>query len=151
MNLSASRRATALLCDRLLITRIITGIGLALLLILGASIGSHHEAESSTPLATSSLVSATLPQADPPGADATANLAGTAISDVVSDSVMLGVAGCLLGIICCFLLFVVARSLHRRVGLRTLCRLRRTGVPAPPTGRAFIAPLSLVQLSLSRT
>ncbi|KDA04578.1 hypothetical protein DC31_06065 [Microbacterium sp. CH12i] len=123
---------------------------MALLLILGASIGSHHEAES-TPLASSSLVSATLPQADSSGAGGTANLAGAAISDVVSDSVMLGVAACLLGIICCFLLFVVARSLFRRVTLRTLCRLPRTSVPAQQTGRAFIAPLSLTQLSLSRT
>lgn len=151
MTSSDSNRAIVLVSDKLMITKIITGIGLALLLILGASLGGHQEASPSTPLMASMALS-------PPSSNTAAFSDGGesvavdgAIREGVIDSVMLGVAGCLLGFVCCLVVLIVARSLSTRVTLRPLGRLPRSLFSAGATGRPFGTTLSLTQLSISRT
>lgn len=146
MNPTVSRYANAMLAETSLITKIITGIGLALLLVVGVWSGDVHNSETS--MMTVSAAPAPSPNAS--SADAEGNAAGSAFIEDSIDAVMIGVAGCLLGIACCFLVLVVRRTLSGRVPLRALSRLPRMLVPLPTTGRPFTAPLSLTQLSLSR-
>lgn len=151
MTPSDSKRAATLLSDKLLITKIITGIGLALLLILGASLGGHHEVSSSIPSAasaTKSMPSSSTPAFSDGGERA---IVGAAVGEGVIDSVIFAVAGCLLGIVCCLLVLIVARSLSTRVTLRALGRLPRFLISAVATGRSFGTTPSLTQLSISRT
>ncbi|WP_404473519.1 hypothetical protein [Microbacterium aerolatum] len=143
MNPTVSKRAKALLSETSLITKIITGIGLSLILMLGAWSGENHESETS--ILTISVDIASTPTQDTYSAEVP--IPGAA----VDDGVILGVAGCLLGIACCFLMFVIARALSVRVPLRALVCLPRMRAPSLATGRPFTAPLSLTQLSLSRT
>ncbi|WP_417508551.1 hypothetical protein [Microbacterium sp.] len=139
-----------LLAETSLITKIITGLGLALLLILGAWSGEIHESETS--ISTASLAGVPLPTQDLSSVgSAEAAAASTAIGEGSDDPLMLGVAGCLLGIICCVLVLVLARILSVRAAPRILFRLPRMLAFARATGRPVTAPLSLAQLSISRT
>lgn len=147
MNPTVSRYAKAMLAETSLITKIITGIGLALLLVVGAWSGDVHNSETSM----MTVSAAPTPSLNTSSADADESAAGSAFIEDAVDAVMIGVAGCLLGIACCFLVLVVGRMLLVRLTLRALARLPRVPAPLPTTGLLFTAPLSLTQLSLSRT
>ncbi|GGD86491.1 hypothetical protein GCM10007269_31710 [Microbacterium murale] len=150
MKPTASKRMKTLLAETSLITKIITGLGLALLLIVGAWSGEIHESEAS--ISTASFAGVPVTTHDLSSVDsAEAATAGTVIGEGSDDSLMLGVAGCLLGIICCVLVLVVARVLSVRAAPRILFRLPRMLALARATGRPFTAPLYLTQLSISRT
>ncbi len=143
--------------DEFLITKIITALGLALLLVVGAWPGGHRDATDATPdLSTTSSSSLGTPSAghfsagsgeSVVGATAEQFLAGDSANDIV-----IGVAGCLLGIICCFLVLIVTRNFRRHVPSSHIReRLPRAPSLAAMTGRLFALPPSLTQLSLSRT
>lgn len=146
MNSSASGLMLVARHRRLLITKIIIGVGLAVLLLIGSVAGGHREGESSgysVPPATTSVdVQSPL----------VAELADAVLSSSsTADSVWLSVAGCLLGVVCCFLFLIVTRSLSSQRTLRLVVHRQRVTIHAPSTGRTLALPLSLTQLSLSRT
>ncbi|WP_372968748.1 hypothetical protein [Microbacterium sp.] len=143
--------------DDFLITKIITALGLALLLVGGAWPGGHRDAADAAPyLSTTSSSALGMPSAGHVSTGAGESgvvptgerfVAGDATNDIV-----IGVAGCLLGIICCFLVLVVTRAFRRHVpSSRIRERLPRAPSLAATTGRLFALPPSLTQLSLSRT
>lgn len=152
MNLAPGMRQTALLGEKLLITKIITVIGLSLLLLVGAWSAIHHESAATTPPAASVTTplpmgqdgSASSPEIGYPAVDTISN-AG------MVDVAMLGVAGCFIGIICCLIALVVTRGLSVRLISRVHTLLPRSRGSAHPTARPFAPALSLTQLSLSRT
>lgn len=144
--ISAARTQDAvILSERLLITRIITSVALALLLIVGAWMATHTEPETAAPPASS--------VAEHVDAHIAPIAAGTPVMDQGTGSpTLLGVAVCVLGVLCGLLLVVVNRWLHRarrpqpERGLSPLLRALLPA-PAPPRAVAF----TLTQLSISRT
>ncbi len=144
--ISAARTQDAvILSERLLITRIITGVALALLLIVGAWMATHIE-----PAATPPTASSTTEQMD-------AHIAPIATGAPVTDQgttspTLQGIAVCVLGVLCGLLLVVMNRWLHRtprpqpESGLLPLLRVL-SPAPSPPRAAAF----TLTQLSISRT
>ncbi|GAA1938456.1 hypothetical protein GCM10009775_33250 [Microbacterium aoyamense] len=152
---SARTRPLRVLSERLLITKIITGLGLALLLIVAAWSASHSEADGTlssagASVAVSQIVSdavagdaAVVPNADQD------LVAVTEWADV--GTVLAGTAGCLLGIFCTILLialiryFVLPRTAPRLGGIaRTLSILISADRPV-------LRPVTLSELSISRT
>lgn len=134
-----------ILSERLLITRIITSVALALLLIVGAWMATHAEPEAAAP-----TVSSVTEHVD---AHIAPIAAGTPIIDQGTTSpALLGVAVCVLGMLCGLLLVVVTRWVHRTrrpQPERELLPLLRVLFPAPAPPRA--AAFTLTQLSISRT
>jgi len=144
--ISAPRTQDAvILSERLLITRIITSVALALLLIVGAWMATHAEPEAAAP-----TVSSVTEHVD---AHIAPIAAGTPIIDQGTTSpALLGVAVCVLGVLCGLLLVVVTRWLHRTrrpQPERELMPLLRALLPTPAPPRA--AAFTLTQLSISRT
>lgn len=143
--------------DDFLITKIITALGLVLLLVVGAWPGGHRDATDATPyLSTTSSSSLGTPSAGHVSAGSGESVAGATAEQFVTgdtaNDIMIGVAGCLLGIICCFLVLIVTRTFLRHVpSSRIRERLPRAPSLAAMTGRLFALPPSLTQLSLSRT
>lgn len=144
--ISAARTQDAvILSERLLITRIITSVALALLLVVGVWMATHTEPEAAAPSASS--VSEHVDAHIAPIA------AGAQVIDQGATSpTLLGVAMCVLGVLCGLLLVVVTRWLHRTrrpQPERELLPLLRAllPTPAPPRVHAF----TLTQLSISRT
>lgn len=139
--------------DKLLITKIITGVGLALLLIIGAWSGGHRDAEVAPSLTTAHASSLGEIGEDlivpAEGADGVAAERG--LTESVSGYAVIGGVGCLLGIVCCFLVLIFARTSFNRVPSQTRERMSRVPTPIAMTGRLFTLPPSLTQLSLSRT
>lgn len=143
--------------DDFLITKIITALGLALLLVVGAWPGGHRDATDATPyLSTTSSSSLGTPSTGHVSAGPGESVAGATAEQFVTgdaaNDIMIGVAGCLLGIICCFLVLIVTRTFRRHI---PSSRIRERSPRAPSlaamTGRLFALPPSLTQLSLSRT
>lgn len=135
-----------ILSERLLITKIITSVALALLLIVGAWMAATHtETETAAPTA-SSVTEHVDAHIAPLAADAPVMDQGTAAP------ALLGVAVCVLGVLCGLLLVVVNRWLLRarrpqpEPGLLPLLRAMMPA-PAPPRAAAF----TLTELSISRT
>lgn len=146
-----STRHMALLGKHLLIMKIITGIGLALLLVVGAWSAAHHESELSTTPSVSAAISATTGQGVPVS-DAVERASDAVVSNAgVVDVAVLGVAGCLLGIVCCLVALALTRGLSGRMASRTLHVRPRSIAPMYATDRPYAPALSLAQLSLSRT
>ncbi|WP_136031778.1 MULTISPECIES: hypothetical protein [unclassified Microbacterium] len=143
--------------DDFLITKIITALGLALLLVVGAWQGGHRDATDATPyLSTTSSSSLGTPSVGHVSAVTGESDVGATAEQVVTgdtaNDIMIGVAGCLLGIICCFLVLIVTRTFRRHVpSSRIRERLPRAPSLAAMTGCLFALPPSLTQLSLSRT
>ena len=134
-----------ILSERLLITRIITSVALALLLIVGAWMASHTEPEAGAP-ASSSV-------AEHVDAHIAPSTSGVPVIDQgTTTPTLMGVAVCVLGVLCGLLLVAVNRWLHRTrkpQPERSLLPLLRALLPAPALPRA--GALSLTQLSVSRT
>lgn len=143
--------------DDFLITKIITALGLALLLVVGAWPGGHRDATDATPyLSTTSSSSLGTPSTGQVSAGSDESVVGATAEQVVAgdtaNDMVIGVAGCLLGILCCFLVLIVTRIFRRHVpSSRIRERLPRAPSLAAMTGRLFALPPSLTQLSLSRT
>lgn len=139
----------------LLITKIITGLGLALLLIVGAWSGSHRDADASSYLTAVSTASTEVAIASGSVGGSTQGAAGVSaplvLIDSASDYVVIGLAGCLLGIVCSFLILIVARIFVNHVPTRNREHLPRVPETTTVTGHPFARTLSLTQLSLSRT
>ncbi|WP_251454395.1 hypothetical protein [Microbacterium sp. Marseille-Q6648] len=144
--ISAARTQDAvILSERLLITRIITSVALALLLIVGAWMATHTEPEAAAPTASSVT--------EHVDAHIAPIAAGAPVIDQGTTSpTLLGVAACVLGVLCGLLLIVATRWVHRTrrpQPERGLLPLLRALLPAPAPPRA--AAFSLTQLSISRT
>ena len=143
--------------DDFLITKIITGLGLALLLVVGAWSGGHRDATDATPyLSTPSSSSLGTPSAGHVSAASGKSVVGATAEQFVAgdtaNDIVIGVAGCLLGIICCFLVLTVTRAFRRHIPSSHIHeRLPRAPSLAAMTGRLFALPPCLTQLSLSRT
>lgn len=150
---SGRARTSATPVDKLLITKIITGVGLALLLIIGAWSGGHRDAEVAPSLTTAHALSIGEIGEDliVPAEGADGVSAEQVLTETVSGYAAIGGAGCLLGIICCFLVLIFARTSLNRVPSPTRERTPRVPTPTAMTGRLFTLPPSLTQLSLSRT
>ncbi|WP_156153155.1 hypothetical protein [Microbacterium oxydans] len=157
MVVHARTRNCASRADEFLITKIITALGLALLLVVGAWPGGHRDATDATPyLSATSSSSLGTTSTGHVSAGSSESVAGAAAEQFVTgdaaNDIMIGVAGCLLGIICCFLVLIITRTFRRHVPSSHIReRLPRAPSLAAMTGRLFALPPSLTQLSLSRT
>ncbi|WP_141651286.1 hypothetical protein [Microbacterium sp. 3J1] len=150
MNAAAGTPASAMPTSRWLITKIITAVVLSLLVVLGTVIGGHHEGEKSLSVA---VAASTPSDADhsSPLVTASHSIAAEQFADGAVDAALLGSVGCLLGIFCCILLFVLRRWMLLRRSARCLGHAPRQAARVSSTGLALPSPLSLEQLSLSRT
>lgn len=157
-----------ILAEKLLITKLITSVGLALLLLLGASAAERHpdaasahlpvttDATSPSTASGSVAIPATAARGVLPAAavDAAPAGIGAASGTVVSEmeSSFGAHLGCLLGVLCGLALFVRGRRWGgRAMPLLTGASLRAPSrLSAPPRRRTGVG-LSLSQLGMSRT
>lgn len=98
-----------MLNERLLTVRLMTSIGLALLLLVGIAVAGHFEGEESTPAAAvvSSAVAPSHPVDSAP--------VSAAVEGVLESDILVGAALCILGVLCGLALFALVRILwHRR-------------------------------------
>ena len=143
------------LSERLLITRIITGLGLALLLVLGIAAAGHLETDGTTPvpLGISALLD---PHVEPLSDNATdpsgAGEHQAAVGESSGTSALMGAALCVLGVLCGLVFAVLTHRLWRRRVLpeRGIWPRILSLFPHPSTF-SRVRPLSLTQLSISRT
>lgn len=146
MTPQTGRQVSPLLSERLLIARVVTGFLIVALLVLGAWCSAHAEPDHSTEVATAVAFSSSdiVDAVDREGPST------ALIGD--SGSAKIAVGACALGILCCLILASLVRSLRylppRAPSRRsTPSSLTRT----VSNGRQRLPPLSLSQLSLSRT
>lgn len=141
---SSRHERSALLSERLLITRIITSLGVAFLLVLGVWAAGHTEPDTSAGAFSSTAAAVAV---DEP---LTAIDAATPVSPLWADAI-LGAAACLLGVLCGLVLIVMIVRLMRQLSpprLSTAPRIRvRLTLPDGPR----VSVLTLAQLGLSRT
>ncbi|MCC4268925.1 MULTISPECIES: hypothetical protein [Microbacterium] len=145
----------AVLSERLLITRIVTALGLALLLMLGIAAAGHLETDGTTPvpLGMSALVD---PHVEPLSGGATDARDGREQQTVVGESsgasALMGAALCVLGMLCGLVLAVLTYRLWRSRVLpdRGIWPRVLSLFPHPST-ISRVSILSLTQLSISRT
>lgn len=143
------------LSERLLITRIITGLGLALLLMLGIAAAGHLETDGTTPvpLGMSALLD---PHVEPlSDSDTDPSVAGerqAVVGGSSGASALMGAALCVLGVLCGLVFVVLAHRLWRRRVLpeRGIWPRILSLFPHPSTF-SRVSLLSLTQLSISRT
>ncbi|MDX2377740.1 hypothetical protein M4I32_13100 [Microbacterium sp. LRZ72] len=159
MKLAAPSRPSKTLYERLLITKIITGLGLAFVLVSGIWSAAHSEpggvSSILAPVVTASAdAAAAMGSVEPVAAVSQATTPGAPDRAEVgadnSSGMMAGVAGCLLGIFCSLLLLVVKRLYALRVTPRVVAVGSRASAPMRAVARRFTPTLTLVQLSLSR-
>jgi hypothetical protein len=142
-----------MLGERLLIMKLITSVGLAVLLLLGVAAAGHAESDgsASVPLAVTVLMD--------PHVDAVGNGAESAkpehaavVAGSQGISALAGAALCILGVLCGLVFAVIVRRLW---GRRTLpdstLRPHPLSLIVLPFARPRAASLSLTQLGLSRT
>jgi hypothetical protein len=132
--------------ERLLITRIITSVGLALLLVIGAWSATHAEQQDSENGAAAPIVALVEMHLGVP------DTSTDSIGQTAEGTLMLGAATCILGVLCGLLLVVVnwlLRFLGRATARGSMSPLTRVVRPAPVIPRA--ATFSIAQLGISRT
>jgi hypothetical protein len=128
--------------ERLLIARMITAVGLALLLVVGAWSTSHGTADVHATLCLAAGVSD--PAAAASGPDAAAD---ASVIDILSSDAGL----CVIAALCCVALALLFRRLAGRRSRPLGARAPRTVAP-PRAGPLLLVPaLTLTQLSISRT
>ncbi|MEU4015089.1 hypothetical protein AB0E56_07430 [Microbacterium sp. NPDC028030] len=128
--------------ERVLVARIITAVGLALLLVVGAWSTSHGTADLHATLCLAAGVS------DP---TSTASGTGSATDTPAVDAVSSDAALCLIAALCVVALVLLFRRLvDRRRGLH-LTHAPRTTAPPRAGPRILVPALTLAQLSISRT
>lgn len=126
----------------MLIARMITAVGLALLLVIGAWSSSHGPADVHATLCLASGVSASVDTATGDrGTDS-----ATAVDVLSSD---LGV--CVLAVLCGVALVLLFRRLRGRDARPLGIRVPRPTSPPRAGPRLVVPALSLTQLSISRT
>jgi hypothetical protein len=137
---SPSDRMPRARTERILITRVITAVGLALLLVVGAWSASHGTADLHSTLCLASGVS------HPAGASPAASDGATAIDVLSSDA---GI--CVIAALCCVALTLLFRRLAGH-GARALTTRAALLTSPPRAGPSIVVPaLTLTQLSISRT
>ena len=132
-----------MLSERLLITRIITSLGVVFLLVLGMWAATHTEPNSSGSYSSAVAVVTDEAAAVPAGATMTS---GPGWVDAV-----FGAVTCLLGVLCGLALIALTVRLLRQAPLRALSRSPRMAIQLSLPGRSDAAVLTLAQLGLSRT
>lgn len=132
-----------MLSERLLITRIITSLGVVFLLVLGVWAATHTEPESAS--SYSSAVTVVVDEAAAAPAEATM-MSGPLWADAVG-----GAVTCLLGVLCGLVLIALTVRLLRQTSLRELTTSPRIRIQLTLPGRSHAAVLTLAQLGLSRT
>lgn len=137
---------TRTLNERLLITKIITGLGLALMVMVGSWSGTHDGTERSFP-AAAHVVEMEQHQSSSAADDSAVAAAWV----TAADDVLLAAAGCVLGILCVLVLCAVLRNFVLRSSPRIVQVSPRTGASLAVSARFFAPTLSLIELSLSRT
>lgn len=127
--------------DSLLIMRVITSVGLALLLVLGLAM-THSDA-STAHTSTGSVVA---------GEAAVTASVDPAVASAAEAGIVFGITACIFGILCGLALVAVLRRRHRRPAAVLLDRGERAA-PVLALAPVDLRPtaLSLTQLSLSRT
>jgi hypothetical protein len=137
----------ALRGDRWLVLRAITVLGLGLLVCAGIFSSTHAEEGSS---GTGTAVSVVTPELV---ADAPAGAAASAETVAVPTDGALGAAACFIGVLCTLLIFTLIRAfvLRGRAAPLRAPHVRRPLRAMPMPGGAPPTPISLVQLSISRT
>lgn len=153
---SARNPQSAMLAERLLITRIITSLGLTLLFMLGIAGAGHGESEGAPPvsLAMTALVDPHVdllshgPAAASHGAEHEVFSSG-----LQESSALMGAALCMLGMLCGLVFAVLIRGLWRgRTPPDRGSLLPRVLSLLPASvARPRATVLSLTQLGLSRT
>ncbi|WP_341941407.1 hypothetical protein [Microbacterium sp. LWH10-1.2] len=124
--------------ERMLIVRIASALGLALLLVVGAWSSSHGESDAHATLCVA---------ADAPAGTAAADHHGPTTADVLTSDAGLGVVA----VICCFLLvLLVLRVAADRLVVTTGVAVRAL-LPSRAGPRLHVPALTLTQLSVSRT
>ena len=137
---SPSDRMPRARTERILIARVITAVGLALLLVVGAWSASHGTADLHSTLCLASGVS------HPAGASPAASDGATAIDVLSSDA---GI--CVIAALCCVALTLLFRRLAGH-GARALTTRAALLTSPPRAGPSIVVPaLTLTQLSISRT
>lgn len=140
-----------MLNERLLIMRLITSVGLALLLALGLAATAHTDMDGTPPVA---LVGTDFidPHVVPAHAVVGSNEAVADVSSSPSD-VLLGTALCAFGVLCGLTLMVALRSVWRRCRRPQICLTTRMLLPLPvsPVARLHAISLPLTRLGISRT
>lgn len=141
-----------MLSERLLIARLITSAGLALLLMVGIAAMDHTESEGPAPVSLAAI--ALLDPHDDPLGDEPGDVVkhGAAVADPAAASALVGAALCILGVLC-GLVFVVAagRLWNRRALPSRSVQPRAPSIFPCPIVRPRATALSLTQLGLSRT
>lgn len=146
---SARHPRSAMLADRLLIMRLITGFGLALLLMLGLASTGHGQAESATWTLPGSIE---LTDAHFGGELSFGpEHAATGETAQTDSSSLMGAALCVLGVLCGLMLAVLVRTLRRRIPPAVSEPRRVHSGFRVPSVRARRMNLSLSQLGISRT
>jgi hypothetical protein len=148
---SARNPRSVTLNEQLLIMRLITSVGLALLLMLGLAATAHTELEGAAPvpLVVSGLMD---PHVVEPVAETTAEHEAVADSSWSGSNVLVGAALCVFGVLCGLTFMVALRRLWRRrmpPVLGAAPRMRSL-IPAS-AAQAHPIVFSLTQLGLSRT
>lgn len=142
MHLAASTRAPRLWHERLLTTRIVTAVGLALLLLLGSWTAGHRESGDLEGAGSGSVVAV---------ADAEMSAVDGVVAAEDGGAALVDLAACLFGIVCCLLLLAAITSLRTRISRRVYGRLRRPHAVITAFSRRFVPAMTLSQLALSRT
>ncbi|MEZ7755565.1 hypothetical protein O5Y58_08630 [Microbacterium paraoxydans] len=126
--------------ERVLQSRIVIAVGLALLLVVGAWSTSHGTAEAHATLCLAPGVSQ---------ASETAGTAGQVAEVAPADPA--AAAACAMAALCCVALVLLFRHLRTRSGIRLRGLLPRVTAPLRAGPRPFLPAVSLIQLSISRT
>ncbi|WP_315106933.1 hypothetical protein [uncultured Microbacterium sp.] len=126
--------------ERVLRSRIVIAVGLALLLVVGAWSTSHGTAEAHATLCLAPGVS------QPVDTPAAGPVTEVAPADPAADA-----AACAMAALCCVALVLLFRHLRTRSGIRLRGLLPRVTAPLRAGPCPFLPAVSLIQLSISRT
>ena len=147
---SARNLQSATLNEQLLIMRLITSVGLALLLMLGLAATAHTELDGAAPVPL--MVSELMDPHVEPVLDAAAAHEAVADGSWSGSNALVGAALCVFGVLCGLTFMVALRTLWRRRISPVLSEVSRVpSLLAVPALRAHPVVLSLTQLGLSRT
>lgn len=127
--------------ERILQSRIVIAVGLALLLVVGAWSASHGTADAHATLCLAPGVSQPIDTAGTAGP-----VAEPAPADPAADA-----AACAMAALCCVALVLLFRHLRTRSGTRLRGLLPRATTRFRAGPRPFVPAVSLIQLSISRT
>ena len=147
---SARNPQSMTLNEQLLIMRLITSVGLALLLMLGLAATAHTELNGTAPVPL--VVSEFMDPHVEPVADVAAAHEAVADGSWSGSNALVGAALCVFGVLCGFTFMAVLRRLWRRRMPPVLGEAPRVPSLLPASAaRAHPIVFSLTQLGLSRT